>query len=397
MSTIQEDLITPVRDFGVRLTNLLVGNVAAGSDPDRFRKTFAINICSALGVIVAVNHAITAFKWWSLASVAVDLALILCLTIAFLILRFRENYRVPSYLAVGMMGVFLLYLFFTGGVDYSGNIWAFIYPVLCFFLLGRTKGLTFVGVYILLCLAASFIPRFPFMSFEYPPLYLNHYFTSFAILTLVTYVLEFTREKAQAIMLERNLALEKTIGELHSYQAKIKEMAYHDSLTGLPNRALLYEHIDAAIRIAERENGILALLFIDLDRFKEVNDTKGHEIGDLLLKKVADKISECVRRSDTIARLGGDEFVVLLPKIRQIEEAGLIAEKIVAAFHQPLVLSGTRFEVTVSLGIATYPADGRDLPSLLRHSDEAMYLSKGDGRDRFRFYQTGSGDPAASR
>ncbi len=388
MSAIQDDLLTPIRDFGVRLTNLLVGNVAAGDDPDRFRKTFTINIFATIGVIVAVNHAITAYKWWSLASVAVDLGLILTLTVAFLILRFRGNYRLPSYLTVTMVGLFLIYLFFTGGVDYSGNLWAFLYPVLSFFLLGRTRGLFYVGTYLCLCALAISIPRFPFMSYEYPPLYLPHYFTAFLILTLVTYVLEFTREKAQEIMRERNLALQKTIGELNVYQAKIKDMAYHDTLTGLPNRALLYEHLDAAIRTAERENGVLALLFLDLDRFKEVNDTRGHETGDLLLRKVAEKISECVRRSDTIARIGGDEFVVLLPKIRQIEEAGLIAEKIVNAFRSPLELSQLRFEVTVSVGIATYPRDGKDIPSLLRNSDEAMYRSKGEGKDRFRFFDS---------
>lgn len=162
-------------------------------------------------------------------------------------------------------------------------------------------------------------------------------------------------------------------------------MAHHDNLTKLPNRALLRERVAFALIGAERHGQRLALLFIDMDRFKSINDTFGHDIGDLLLIEVARRVSECVRKGDTVARLGGDEFVVFLPDIREPGDAGLVAAKIIESLGRPFQLAAHEVNSSPSMGIAIYPEHGQDLDTLTKRADEAMYRAKQGGRNRFEF------------
>lgn len=164
----------------------------------------------------------------------------------------------------------------------------------------------------------------------------------------------------------------------------IKQLAFYDPLTGLPNRRLLQDRLHQAMSQARRERGRLALLFLDLDKFKPVNDAFGHQAGDELLQAVAQRLQACVRESDTVARLGGDEFVLLLPSIEAAQDAMAVAEKIHQAFGQPFALSaGRSVSMTFSTGIAVYPEHANDEKALMRHADEAMYQAKAAGRDRF--------------
>jgi len=164
----------------------------------------------------------------------------------------------------------------------------------------------------------------------------------------------------------------------------IKQLAFYDPLTGLPNRRLLQDRLHQAMSQAKRERGRLALLFLDLDKFKPVNDAFGHQTGDELLQAVAQRLQACVRESDTVARLGGDEFVLLLPSIEAAQDAMAVAEKIHQAFGKPFALSaGRRVTISFSTGIAVYPEHASDEMALTRHADEAMYQAKAAGRDRF--------------
>lgn len=161
---------------------------------------------------------------------------------------------------------------------------------------------------------------------------------------------------------------------------KMSHLAQHDPLTGLPNRALLAERLSQAIGMAKRHCKLLAVLFVDLDHFKQVNDTLGHETGDLLLQDVAENILACVRATDTVCRHGGDEFVILLPQIEDIEDPTRIAEKLQARFARPRTIAGHQLEVSLSIGISVYPDDGMDSDALMRHADAAMYASKAYNR-----------------
>jgi diguanylate cyclase (GGDEF)-like protein/PAS domain S-box-containing protein len=163
-------------------------------------------------------------------------------------------------------------------------------------------------------------------------------------------------------------------------------LASHDVLTGLPNRSLFSSLLGQSIGEAHRDSGQLAVAFLDLDRFKQINDALGHEAGDQLLQEVATRLEVCVRESDTVARLGGDEFVVLFPKVTDAKEAATAAQKILSAVSMPFKLMGHECRVTASVGIAVYPQDGPDEQSLTKHADIAMYQAKGDGKNNFQFY-----------
>jgi diguanylate cyclase (GGDEF)-like protein/PAS domain S-box-containing protein len=167
---------------------------------------------------------------------------------------------------------------------------------------------------------------------------------------------------------------------------RIEKLAYSDALTGLPNHLLLKDRIEVAIARAARKNRSLAVLFLDLDRFKVVNDSLGHSAGDELLQKVAGRLSGLVRQGDTIARLGGDEFVVVLSDLTRAEDASLVAEKILSSVRSPFKVAAEELFITTSIGVSLYPGDGSTGDILIKNADTAMYRAKEQGRDHFRFF-----------
>ena len=169
-------------------------------------------------------------------------------------------------------------------------------------------------------------------------------------------------------------------------QDDMRKKAMHDQLTGLPNRASFVESLDRAVRKARRREGRFSVLFVDLDHFKEVNDTLGHAAGDLLLQGVSERLQGAVRESDLVARMGGDEFVVLIEEHRGAEEVMIVAQKILTFLERPLLLDWREVNVQCSIGIATFPEDGEDAEALVKNADAAMYQAKERGRNNFQFY-----------
>ena len=168
-------------------------------------------------------------------------------------------------------------------------------------------------------------------------------------------------------------------------EEQIKHLAYHDALTGLPNRLLFKDRLTVALSHAQRDRTRLAVLFLDLDRFKVINDSLGHNIGDQLLQAVAARVQSCVRESDTVARLGGDEFTLLLP-LNRSDDAAPVAQKILEAIRYPFHIEGREFFITTSLGISLYPEDGTDAEALIKNADTAMYQAKELGRDNYQLF-----------
>jgi diguanylate cyclase (GGDEF)-like protein len=166
-------------------------------------------------------------------------------------------------------------------------------------------------------------------------------------------------------------------------------LAQHDSLTGLPNRVLLRDRLNHGILLAQRRRKKMAVLFLDVDCFKHINDTLGHEVGDRLLQSVAQRLKGCVRRSDTVSRQGGDEFVVLLAEIAQAHDAAVSAEKILLALSAPHRIGQHELRVTASIGIVVYPDEDTDAQTLLKHADFAMYHAKEQGRNNYQFFESG--------
>jgi len=196
-------------------------------------------------------------------------------------------------------------------------------------------------------------------------------------------VIERTAELSAA-----NAKLQAEVFERMHAEQRVWHLAHHDALTGLPNRALLQDRLQQAMAQAGRGQHRLAVMFLDLDRFKAVNDTLGHEVGDAMLKEVANRLREAVRASDTVARLGGDEFVVVLHEIAAAGDAARVAEKIIASFVPPAQLGEHSLQISTSIGIGLYPEDSDDAYALMKCADTAMYRAKHGGRNRFRFFST---------
>ncbi|MGH8206260.1 MAG: diguanylate cyclase domain-containing protein, partial [Steroidobacteraceae bacterium] len=178
----------------------------------------------------------------------------------------------------------------------------------------------------------------------------------------------------------------KVEAQLLQKQQHLSHLAHHDQLTGLPNRLFLAHHLPGAIENAKREGSMLAVLFLDLDRFKHINDSRGHETGDKLLKKVAERVRSTVRAEDTVVRMGGDEFIVVLQGISRTEVIAEMAARINEALRAPIVVDGRALVATASIGVGLYPRDGADMGELLRHSDTAMYQAKARGRNNFQLF-----------
>ena len=187
------------------------------------------------------------------------------------------------------------------------------------------------------------------------------------------------------------VAVYKDVSAWRQHENRLLFLSNHDVLTRLPNRFLFYKRLDQAIAVANRNRRRFAVFFIDLDRFKNINDTFGHPTGDLLLQLVAERLEECVRKTDLIARLGGDEFAILAESAADMAAATELAEQIMAALSQPFHIEGQELFVAASIGIGIFPQDGANAEALIKSADVAMYRAKGSGKNNYQFFAAGMG------
>jgi len=183
-----------------------------------------------------------------------------------------------------------------------------------------------------------------------------------------------------AVMVFRDVSAARTLA------LRMSHLAHHDSLTQLPNRTLLRDRLTQAMALSHRHSQKLAVLFLDVDRFKEINDSLGHAIGDRLLQSIAVRLSAVVRASDTVSRLGGDEFVVMLPEVTSMRDVVISTEKLLLALAAPFHIHPYELQLTTSIGIAFYPDDGMEAETLLANADLAMYCAKSKGRNGYQFF-----------
>jgi diguanylate cyclase (GGDEF)-like protein len=202
------------------------------------------------------------------------------------------------------------------------------------------------------------------------------------------------KSEITAPLLDRAIryAIERKRVEMH-----LATLARFDSLTGLANRRLFQERLEAAVGQAERTGCLLAVLLIDLDHFKDINDTLGHPVGDVLLEQVASRLRSNVRQTDTVARLGGDEFAIIATNLAQADDAGILARKFIDALNQPFLVADHELFITSSIGVTLFPLDSKNSDYLLQNVDMALYQAKAEGRDSYRFYDTDMNRRAQTR
>ncbi len=202
---------------------------------------------------------------------------------------------------------------------------------------------------------------------------------------------DWNRQLVGAVMVFRD------ISDTVALTTRMRHLAQHDFLTDLPNRALLNDRITQAIALSGRNNTAPALLFLDLDKFKHINDSQGHAVGDRLLQAVSQRLADCVRTSDTVSRHGGDEFVILLANERRAQDAALAAEKILQALSTPFMIDSQELHTSTSIGISAFPSDGRDAATLIKNADTAMYSAKELGRNNYQFFREDMNTRAVER
>lgn len=200
--------------------------------------------------------------------------------------------------------------------------------------------------------------------------------------------LESLVEERTSALSEANKDLQEQIEQRSRVEKDLEHLAYYDVLTGLPNRSLLIERLKQAVSVAKRQQSLFSVLFIDLDRFKAINDSLGHDFGDRLLTLVADRLKNLLRESDTVARNGGDEFVVLIENMSDVREAFVVAEKIIGAMSEIFTIDSHEIHIGASVGVSLYPLDGQNALELLKMSDTAMYSAKERGTNQFEFYSS---------
>src|SRR5262249_34357102 len=194
-----------------------------------------------------------------------------------------------------------------------------------------------------------------------------------------------------------NADLDRRLAELHQAEDELKRLARYDSLTGLPNRAFFLETLGQALLRAERRKARLALVFVDLDGFKAVNDTPDHAVGDLMLRMVAQRLRGCTRRSDLVARIGGDEFTILVQDLARPDDASLVAQGVLDALSRSFHLNERDVPLSASIGLSVHPEDGAEGETLLRHADLAMYRAKQEGKSTYRFFTVAMSERARER
>jgi diguanylate cyclase (GGDEF)-like protein len=208
----------------------------------------------------------------------------------------------------------------------------------------------------------------------------------FGLIHVRTTVLRRRQRELQLLIDERTASLTQLTHELQQSELQLERIAYFDELTQLPNRRVFKGRLAELLAAGASRSTSFAVLLIDLDRFKQINDTLGHEAGDQLLREVADRLRQSVLEQDTVARLGGDEFVVLVPGLNEKHDAATAAQRLLAAMSEPFILMGHEFRVTTSIGISTYPQDALDAQTLTKYADIAMYHAKEEGRNNFQFF-----------
>jgi diguanylate cyclase (GGDEF)-like protein len=296
-------------------------------------------------------------------------AILFCALLNVILLRRTLNASLATTLILLTMLVMLTAMLTDGMYQKTAPIWFATFPAIAFFFKGKSKGLMWLGALLTIILLMIFAQGLDLLHPPFTNSALALLIASTATVGMMVYVYESMRAKAEA--------------SLHEAREKLHHLAHNDALTTLPNRIAFYDRLSQALEQATREERRLAVLFIDLDNFKPINDTYGHEAGDQLLVQAAARLRKQLRGSDFIARFGGDEFVAILPGIADQHEAGIVADKLIHTLARPFTIQDHECRVGISIGIGLYPECASSVNALVQLADHAMYCAKQDGKNAY--------------
>ena len=288
-------------------------------------------------------------------------------TLNYLYLRSTGNYRVSSMVTVSLMILLSFYLLATGGNENTGPLWLFVMPSMVFYTLGLRRGRYTLIFIFLMILFILYVPDNILLHTTYPPAFIHRFVGSFFSISIIAFAYEYTREDGRK--------------ELLALSHKLDKLSRKDELTGLSNRRDIYEKLQEELCRFERSGHIFSVIIADLDHFKRVNDTYGHDCGDYVLREVAKTLTQNTQKRDTVARWGGEEFLIFLPGTK-VQHAQTVAERLrraVAALE--LSYKDQSLTTTMSMGIAAYRA-GTSLSQLIHTADTRLYRAKKEGRNR---------------
>ncbi len=388
------------------LDNFLTSGHRFGvSEKDLQYKYFLLN--TIIGITVLMITGITYGLFWNQRPVLLAANTFYIIAGLFSLYVLRKNREAQPYISMLMIGVSLLVLFVDilhYPTEYMRISWFIVIVAFSFFLDGKKTGYLVTLTSIVLITILYFLPDVA--------LDLHAFVVAVGLIVLIMILIEMYERRESAIkqdLYNVNKYLEERIQEeigkrLHIYQESneklqlsaeelreqkdaYKKLAYYDVLTTLPNRTLFYDHVEQSIRRSRRHGYAMAVLFMDLDNFKEINDSLGHEAGDKVLQVVADRLQKQLRQSDLLARFGGDEFVLLLENTPEISSITTIGKKLLQAIAKSIVLDEREIHLTASVGVAIYPDDASSVQELLRNADSAMYSAKNSGFGLIHFYK----------
>ncbi len=357
--------------------NYLNSGIRSGASLD----VHYVNATSLIGILngtASIFIELSAGKWLIPGFM---FAMVLCAILNVMLLRKTHDANLASTIILLIMLPMLTVMLIDGMFQNTAPLWYATFPAVAFFFKGKIKGILWLcallGVLLLiLLLQALDLLHTPF---SIPVLALI--FDSTVTVGMIVYVYESLRARADA-------SLEQAREDLH-------HLAHTDMLTALPNRAAFYEHLPLSLAQARREESRLAVLFIDLDNFKPINDTYGHEAGDELLQYAARRLQQHLRSSDFIARFGGDEFVAILPSVTSQQEIGIVAEKLIEALASPFSVHGHQCRIGVSIGVGLFPDCASTVDGLVQLADHAMYTAKLNGKNGYAVCPIHEGDDAS--
>ena len=412
--TIYPEKMSALRQLGVRLIDRGIPTDIQVGDPDNLRRARIIISFTLILIILALVAGF--YITWILPAserpkilISLTIAVMATFTIPLIFKYFFSLALAANLVLVAGFVVTLVIYTLSGGITGPLLHWCALFPVMAALMGCRRSAWLWAGisvttiVFFAMADAAGFkfVDAIEFSQLEGPELWLQRFVNVFSwtmILLAAVLLFEDHKNLQTSQLAAKNIELSTQIEQRFQAEQRSQYLAHYDQLTGLPNRRLFLEQLSAAIDQAPRINRTIALLFLDLDRFKEVNDTHGHDQGDQLLKQVAERLHSCVRLSDrvshgsvsglgNIARLGGDEFTIMLMGIRKHRDAAVVAQRILDSLNRPFIVDGLEVLIGTSIGISVLSEENRGAEDLVRNADLAMYKAKSAGKHNFKFHE----------